>query len=324
MEKVLVTGGCGLIGRHICSGLLKKGYEVIAVDKEPGIYNEGKYNYSFIQAEPNDKNAYAEIFDNHKFDIVVHAACTVDNDFGPMVTDKEVNISKQCDKFIYRYAMTSETLKKFILLSTDQVYEFPKTREPIREEDELKPHTNYAELKFASEKAMFSEMIHHKDEDGEYKVMCCIIRFSPVYTHDFTDNLVAKITDPKDGAKFVYGKGQYGFQLCCVHNLVDFILCYVKNADDQTYAGVYNVSDKLLTSAADIIAFMRQNHSLGAVIQRSPGGTMSKLRGLFVSNRDEKVNYRYLDLTKLENNNMLDNTKAAKLTTFRWDINNTK
>ncbi len=324
METVLVTGGCGLIAQHICSGLLKKGYSVIAVDKEPGIYNEGKLNYSFIQAAPDDKNAYADIFENNKINIVIHAACTVDNDFGPIVTDAEIETSKRCDKFIYRYAMMCESLKKFILLSTDQVYEFPKTREPIREDGELKPRTNYAALKFASEKAFFSEMSHHKDEEGEYKVMCCIARFSPVYTKTFTDNLIAKITDPKDGAKFVYGKGQYGFQLCCVHNLVDFILCFVKNADNMTYAGVYNVSDKLLTTAADIITFMRENYTLGAVVQRSPGGAMSKLKGLFSANKDEKTNYRYLDLTKLENNNMLDNTKAAKLTTFRWDIHNTK
>ena len=46
MKRVLVTGGCGLIGQHICSGLLKKGYEVIAVDAKEGFYNTGK--------EPND------------------------------------------------------------------------------------------------------------------------------------------------------------------------------------------------------------------------------------------------------------------------------
>ncbi|MBQ1339652.1 MAG: NAD-dependent epimerase/dehydratase family protein [Ruminococcus sp.] len=68
MDTVLVTGGCGLIGQHICSGLLKKGFAVIAVDKEPGIYNEGKLHYSFIQAAPDDKNAFAEIFDNNKIE----------------------------------------------------------------------------------------------------------------------------------------------------------------------------------------------------------------------------------------------------------------
>ncbi|MBR2086916.1 MAG: NAD-dependent epimerase/dehydratase family protein, partial [Oscillospiraceae bacterium] len=34
MQKVLVIGGCGIIGDHICSGFLKKGYEVVAVDKK--------------------------------------------------------------------------------------------------------------------------------------------------------------------------------------------------------------------------------------------------------------------------------------------------
>lgn len=324
MKTVLVTGGCGLIGQHLCSGLLKKKFNVIAVDREPGIYNEGKLNYSFVQANPDDKNAYAEIFDKYTIDIVIHAACTVDNDLGPIISETQVNESKLCDKFIYRYAMTCDSVKIFILLSTDQVYEFPKTREPIRESDELKPRSNYAVMKFASEKALFSEMSHHKDEDGEYNTLCCIIRYAPVYTLNFTDNLMSKITDPKDGSNFVYGKGQYGFQFCCVHNLVDFILSYVKSADNMTYAGVYNVSDKLLITAADIIAFMRSKHTLGTVVQRSSSSPMSKLRGLFSGGKDEKINYRYLDLSKLENNNMLDKTKASKLTNFRWDINNTK
>ena len=82
--------------------------------------------------------------------------------------------------------------------------------------------------------------------------------------------------------------------------------------------------DKLLTTAADIITFMRDKHRLGAVMQKQPVGTLSKLKGIFSSNKDEKTNYRYLDLTKVENNNMIDNTKARKLVTFRWDINNTK
>lgn len=317
MEKVLVTGGCGLIGQHIVSGLLKKGFAVISVDKEENGYNAGKQNYTFVSADITDKDAIGDIFDNNKIDIFVHAARTVDNDLGPIVTDKEVKDSAFVDKFIFRYAMT-ENASKVVLLSTDQVYDFPKSREPIREDNDLKINSNYAALKFASEKALVSEMSHHPD------VICCILRFAPVYTLNFTDNLLAKITDPKDGSLFVSGKGQYGFQLCCVHNLVDCILCFAKHADDMSYAGIYNVSDKLLTTAADIISFMREHYSLGAVVQKSPGSAMSKLKGLFGGNKEEKTNYRYLDMSKLENNNMLDTTKASKLTNFRWDIHNTK
>ena len=106
MEKVLVTGGCGLIGRHICSGLLKKGYEVIAVDIEESGYNVGKLHYSSVQCEPTDKNTIAELFEKHDFYAVIHAACTVDNDMGPIVTDKQVKDSAAVDKFIYRYAFS--------------------------------------------------------------------------------------------------------------------------------------------------------------------------------------------------------------------------
>ena len=320
MKKVLVTGGCGLIGQHVCSGLLKKGFEVIAADKEEGMYNSGKLNYTFVQCEAADKNTYAQIFEDYDIEIVIHAACTVDNDLGPIIEEKQMSASKQCDKFIYRYAMTTESVKKFIFISTDKVYDFPKTREPLREDADIKTTSNYAIMKYESEKALISEMQHHRD------VMVCIIRVSPVYTFNFIDNLVAKITDPKDGSKFVYGKGQYGFQFCCVHNLVDFILCFVKNADDMQYAGIYNVCDKLLTTAADIISFMRENHSLGTVLQKtgSGGGALTKIKGIFGGNKEEKTNYRYLDMSKVENNNMLDNTKAKKLTNFRWDIHNTK
>ena len=317
METVLVTGGCGLIGQHICSGLLKKGFAVVSADVEANPYNEGKLNYTFVQVNQTDKNGYAEIFEKYEISILIHAACTVDNDLGPIVTDKEIDLSKQCDKFIYRYAMT-ENVRKVVLISTYQVYEFPKTREPIREDSDIKTNTNYSVLKYNSEKALISEMQHHRE------VMCCITRVAPVYTLNFTDNLLAKITDPKDGSNFVSGKGQYGFQLCCVHNLVDFILSFVKNADDMKDAGIYNISDKLLTTAADIITFMRENHHLGTVVQKSSGGAMSKLKGLFGGGKDEKTNYRYLDMSKMENNNMLDNTKAAKFVNFRWDIHNTK
>lgn len=316
MKTVLVTGACGLIGQHICSGLLKKGNAVIAVDREECHYNEGKENYTFFPAAPDDSKAYEDIFSQNKIDEVVHAACTVDNDFGPIVTSKEMSIAAACDKFIYTMAFNAD-VKKFVMLSTHQVYDFPKTREPIREDDLLKPVTNYAVLKMHSEKAFAEEFGRHKEAIG------CILRFAPVYTLNFTDNLVSRISDPK-GTCFVYGTGQYGFQLCCVHNLVDFILCFVKNADDETYTGVYNVSDKLLITASDIIAFMRKNHRLGPVLQRNQ--SIDSVTSIFkkFGNKDEKTNYRHLDMSSIMNNNMLDNNKAAKLLSFRWDLNNTK
>lgn len=320
MNTVLVAGGCGLIGQHVCSGLLKKGNTVIAVDSQHNDYNTGKENYRFVEASPEDNTKYAEVFKKYHIDMLINLACTVDNDFGNIITETEMNISRNFDEFIYKLAFEAK-VKKIIMISTSQVYKLVDSREPIREDDVLKPVSNYAVMKLESEKAFDEELRENKG------AICCICRVAPVYTKNYYENLVTKITDPKDNTNFVYGTGQYGFQFCCVHNLVDFILCFVKNADEPKFTGIYNISDKNLTTASDIITYMKTNHRLGPVIQKSSikSSGISNLIRKVSKNKEEKENYRYLDWSTFLYNNMLDNNKALNLmSSFRWDIHNTK
>ncbi len=318
MAKVLVTGGCGVIGDHVCSGFLKKGYEVVAIDGQSSDYNLGKENYTFVEGKPTDKAAYANVFDKHKFDTVIHLACTADNDLdGSMISDRHVDESKQCDGFIYRFAIAHD-VRQFILISTTQVYQMPKTREPLREDDFVKPLTNYAKLKYNSETTMASDIGRAKG------MMCAILRVPPVYTKEFKENLESKITDPKDGSKFVYRTGEYGFHFCCVHNLVDFLLGFVRAAEDNSYNGVYNVADKNLTMASEIIEYMKTNHRIGVVLQRNPPNTSINSIKNLIGNKDMKTNYRFLDFTRILTNNMFDINKASKYCSFRWTIKNTK
>lgn len=320
MDTVLVTGGCGLIGRHVCSGLLKKGHSVIAVDSQHSDYNEGKANYSFIEASPENQEKYTQIFTNNHADVLVNLAFTVDNDLGPIITETEMEKSRLFDDFIYELAFGAG-VKKIVLVSTAQVYKIVDSREPLREDDVLKPVTNYAVMKLASEKAFAQALNKNKG------AICCICRIPPIYTKKFYDNLLAKIVDPKDNTNFVYGTGQYGFQFCCLHNLSDFILCFVKNANDVKFTGIYNVSDKNLITASDIVTFMRENHHLGTVFQKSSikNSGISNIIRKVSRNKDEKENYRYLDWSTFLYNSMLDNNKALKLiSSFRWDIHNTK
>lgn len=317
MRKVLVTGGCGLMGDHICSGFLKKGCEVIAVDRKPSDYNMQKENFMFIEAKPTDKGKYADIFEKHKIDTIIHAACTADNDLGGMIGDAEMEEAKQCDSFIYRFAIAHD-VKQFILISTTQVYQIPKTREPLREDDYVKPQTNYAKLKYNSENSMAGDIGRAKG------IMCAIVRVAPIYTKSFSANLEAKITDPKDNTKFVYRTGEYGFHCCCLHNLVDFLLSFIRAAEDNSYNGIYNMADKNLVMASEIIAYMKENHRIGVVLQRNPPNTnLATIKGL-IGNKDMKVNYRFLDFTRILNNNMFDTSKASKFCSFRWTIANTK
>ena len=317
MKRVLVTGGCGLIGDHVCSGFLKKGYEVVAIDKESSDYNINKEHFTFIEAKPSDKGAYADAFETHKFNTVIHLACTADNDLGYMITDADIKENAKCNEFIYRFAIAND-VEQFILISTTQVYQMPKTREPLREDDFTKPTTNYAKLKSESENRLAADIGKTRN------MMRAIVRVAPVYTKSFCGNLEAKITDPKDNTKFVYRTGEYGFHFCCVHNLVDFLLTFVQTADDPSYSGIYNMADKNLTMASEIIDYMKENHRIGVVLQRNPPNTSIKAIKNLIDNKEMKVNYRFLDFTRILTNNMFDVSKASKFCSFRWTVNNTK
>ena len=80
--KILVSGGTGYIGSHTCVELLNKGYDVVAFDN---LYNSkidvvdrvekitGK-KLIFYKADMLDKESMRPIFEEHKFDAVIHFA----------------------------------------------------------------------------------------------------------------------------------------------------------------------------------------------------------------------------------------------------------
>lgn len=319
MKNVLVTGGCGRIGDHTCSGLIKKGYNVIAMDTELSDYNNGKENFKFISCKESITDTLKYIFENFKLDAIVHLACTADNDMGPIFTEEQSKISAEYDRNLFHMAVEID-VPQFILISTNQVYQKVKTREPLREVDsDIKPITNYGKMKLQSEKNLIAESKRSKN------MAIAIARVPQVYSLDFYDNLTSKIRDPKDKSYFIYRQGDYGFQMCCIHNLVEFILCYINQAEDKSDSDIFNVCDTLLTSASDIIKFMKENYRIGVVLQRSEpkDNPLTRLKSKIVSN-EEKTNYRYLDFDTILSNIMLDNRKANKICPFRWNINNTK
>lgn len=315
MATILVTGGCGMIGDHVCSGLLKKGNTVIAVDKKESDYNIQKENFYFREASPSDQGKYGDIFDEFEIEYVVHLACTVDNDLGPIVGKEQVEESASCDKFLYKLAI-SKDIKKFILVSSTQVYKQPDSREPVREDEQVKPVSNYGKMKANAEVA-FSN-----DVRGTKTMICCVIRVPMVYSLHFPDNLMSRIQDPKNHSIFVFRTGEYGFHMCCIHNISDFIIGFFRQADSLSYSGVYNVADSSLIMASEIVTFMKENHRLGPVLQKTSFSTSLKTK-LF-GDPEQKTNYRFLDVTTIDKNFMFDTTKASRICPFRWNIKNTK
>lgn len=316
MAGIFITGASGMIGMYLTSSLLQKKHKVIAVDSKPNDFVGKDPNYTFLQCDITDKTAVSDLLEKHQNDIqtVVHLACSVDNDIDSYVTDEEVKMSKLCDKYLYRAAINAR-VKNIILLSTTQVYGTQKGREPIRETADTKGNSNYANMKLDAEKVLNKEI-------KKTAVVPVIARVAPVYTSEYTQNLRDKVYDQKDDIAFVYKDGEYGFSFCCVFNLVDFINGIIAIPQGR-YDGVYNVCDTRQTSAKDILDHEREHHRIGAVIQKSMTGDTIKSIVPLGKGR-QKCDYRYFDPATIFSNWNVDNTKAQRISTFRWNLKNTK
>lgn len=314
MRKVLVTGASGLIGKAVCESLLSHGTQVIALDKLP--CNLSGDNYKFIKSDISNESEFSGILTKEHPDAVVHLACTVDNDFPDILTSEEERFSANVDKHIYKACVT-ENVKDMLMMSSHMVYAPQKTREPIREITPEKPITTYGKIKLDSEKA-FKAALKRGATTG------VIMRCCPVYTKDFTDNLKARVYDDKEGCGYMYGYGDYGYSFTCVYNIADFVSAIITGNNTINYEGVYNIVDTKPILAKDIVEYLRSEHKIGAVIQRTYSSGVKGVLGGILGSKTPKAEYRYNDPSLACSNISYDNTKAQRISSFRWKLSNTK
>ncbi len=83
--NILVTGGAGFIGSHLCEQLIKYGHRVVAVDNFDSLYPRSQKErnliwlkqqkqFACIEADVRNKNEMEAIFSNYAFDYVFHLA----------------------------------------------------------------------------------------------------------------------------------------------------------------------------------------------------------------------------------------------------------
>ena len=74
-SRVLVTGAAGFIRSHVCSHLLKQGYQVIGLDDLSGGFRDYVPDrVKFVEGSVVDAMLVEQLFEKNKFECVLHLA----------------------------------------------------------------------------------------------------------------------------------------------------------------------------------------------------------------------------------------------------------
>lgn len=199
-KNILLTGGAGFIASHVAILLCQKypQYNVVVYDRLDYcscLANLGEIenlpNFKFVKGDIASPDLVSYILKEEKIDTIMHFAAQthVDNSFGNSFAFTESNIYGT--HVLLESAKNCATLKRFIHVSTDEVYgegeDFDTV--PMAEEHVLEPTNPYAATKAGAE---FLVKSYHRS----FKLPCLITRGNNVYgPHQFPEKLIPKFTN---------------------------------------------------------------------------------------------------------------------------------
>lgn len=152
MSRVIVTGGSGFLGHHLCRALLQAGHTVKNIDLKPN---------------PEIETVIADICDTEKMlevikdaDVIIHLAALIEAGESVKFPQKFVDVNVSGTVSVLE-AMRQNGVNIFIFSSSAAVYGEP-LHTPIKEDDRTLPINPYGMTKLAMEGLMSSYTASHK------------------------------------------------------------------------------------------------------------------------------------------------------------------
>ncbi|HKB88161.1 MAG TPA: UDP-glucuronic acid decarboxylase family protein [Patescibacteria group bacterium] len=244
MQKVLITGGAGFIGSHLCEVLLNKGYKIICLDNlltgskkniEPLL---GNSNFEFIEADvckPLDNFVNQEI--SHIFHLASPAS-PIDYQNHP-----EETLLVNSQGTLNVLALARDSKAKILVASTSEVYgdplEHPQKETYWGNVNSFGPRSCYDESKRFAESATYIFL-------NKYKIDARIVRifntYGPKMQKDdgrVVSNFINAALTNQDIK--IDGDGSQTRSFCFVSDLVDGITKAMFS--EQTTGEIFNLGN---------------------------------------------------------------------------------
>ena len=238
--NILIAGGAGFIGSHLCDRLIKEGNDIIVADKLiMGKQNidhlQGNKHFKFYEIELADQNCVDSIFAENKIDAVFHLAANSDIKRGGQEPSIDFNDTFLTTRAILE-GMRKANVKKLFFASTSAIYGEMRDVKLTENTGGIKPISYYGGAKLASE-ALISSYVSMCDIDA------IIFRFpnviGPRLTHGVILDFIKKLRKNKRVLE-ILGNGTQCKPYIYVLDLVDAI-CHITEKFSRGEE-VYNIS----------------------------------------------------------------------------------
>ena len=239
-KKILVSGGAGFLGSHLCDRLLEQGHDVLCVDN---FFTGSKQNVNHLLANPNFElmrhdvtfPLYVEV------DQIYNLACPaspVHYQFDPVQTTKT-----SVHGAINMLGLAKRVKARILQASTSEVYGDPEIHpQPESYFGKVNPigiRSCYDEGKRCAETLFFD---YHRQHQLDIKVIRIFNTYGPrMHPNDgrVVSNFIVQALQGKDIT--IYGDGQQTRSFCYVDDLIRGMISMMET--EQGFTGPINIGN---------------------------------------------------------------------------------
>jgi UDP-glucuronate decarboxylase len=249
VKRVLVTGGAGFLGSHLCERLRAQGHDVLCVDN---YFTGRKDNIGHLLREPHFEAMRHDV--THplfvEVDEIYNLACPaspIHYQFDPVQTTKTSVIGA-----INMLGLAKRVKAKILQASTSEVYGdpvvHPQTEEYRGNVNPIGPRACYDEGKRCAETLFFD---YYRQHNLRIKVVRIFNTYGPrMHPNDgrVVSNFVVQAL--KNEPITLYGDGTQTRAFCYVDDLIEGFLRMMETEDD--IIGPMNLGNPVETSVAEL------------------------------------------------------------------------
>ena len=252
MNKILVTGGAGFIGSHLCEYLLNKGEHVICVDN---YFTGAKRNIEHLMTNDN--------FEEMEHDIVSPLHIDVDQIYNLACPASPIHYQKNKIKtikmgtvaMVNMLGIAKRTGARILQASTSEVYGDP-LEHPQRETywghvNPIGPRSCYDEGKRVAESLMFA---YHWEAKVDIRIARIFNTYGPKMSRDdgrVVSNFIVQALSEKPLT--IYGTGEQTRSFCFVSDMVEGLYRLMNSDEFIGPVNLGNPKESTILELADVI-----------------------------------------------------------------------